>query len=67
VLAVADIFDALTSPRPYRPALPEEVTLRLMEKDRGTGLCPRALGALLDLLEEAAPAATGGETEALAA
>ncbi len=46
VLAVADIFEALTAARPYRPALPEEVALRLMEKDRGTGLCPDALDAL---------------------
>ncbi len=46
VLAVADIFEALTAARPYRPALPDDVALRLMEKDRGTGLCPLALDAL---------------------
>ena len=55
VLAVADIFEALTSARPYRPALPEEVALRLMEKDRGTGLCPDALDALTAMLDAASP------------
>jgi HD-GYP domain-containing protein (c-di-GMP phosphodiesterase class II) len=46
ILATADMFEALTAPRPYRPALPEEVALRLMERDRGTGLCPECLDAL---------------------
>jgi HD-GYP domain-containing protein (c-di-GMP phosphodiesterase class II) len=60
VLAVADVYDALTSERPYRPALPDPVALRLMEKDRGTGLCPEAFDALVDLLERDAEA-DGGE------
>lgn len=47
ILATADIFDALTTSRPYRPALPEEVALRLMERDRGHGL----MGECLDALE----------------
>ena len=46
ILAVADVFDALTASRPYRPALPEEVALRMMERDRGLGLCPDCLDAL---------------------
>src|SRR5262249_50089157 len=36
VIATADIWDALTTARPYRPALPDEVALKLMEQDRGT-------------------------------
>ena len=46
ILATADIYDALTSVRPYRPALPEETALRLMERDRGTGLSADCLDAL---------------------
>jgi HD-GYP domain-containing protein (c-di-GMP phosphodiesterase class II) len=46
ILAVADVFDALTASRPYRPALPEEVALRMMERDRDLGLCPDCLDAL---------------------
>jgi HD-GYP domain-containing protein (c-di-GMP phosphodiesterase class II) len=51
VIATADIYDALTTARPYRPALPEEVALRLMEQDRGTGLRPECLDALIDALD----------------
>lgn len=51
VIATADIFDALTTARPYRPALPEEVALKLMEQDRGTGLLPECLDALIESLE----------------
>ena len=50
VLATADIYDALTAVRPYRPALPEEVALRLMEQDRGRGLRDDCLDALLEVL-----------------
>lgn len=46
ILATADVFDALTTPRPYRPALPEDTALRLMERDRGTGICADCLDAL---------------------
>ena len=46
ILATADIYDALTTSRPYRPALPEDVALRLMERDRGHGLMGECLDAL---------------------
>ncbi|MBI1798956.1 MAG: HD domain-containing protein [Candidatus Eisenbacteria bacterium] len=51
ILAAADVFDALTATRPYRPALPEEVALRIMERDRGFGLCGDCLDALWDVVE----------------
>ncbi len=50
VLAVADVFDALSTRRPYRPALAPEQVLEIMERDRGAGLCPRALDALVTAL-----------------
>jgi HD-GYP domain-containing protein (c-di-GMP phosphodiesterase class II) len=40
VIAVADIYDALSAKRPYREALPREEVFRLIEKD-----VPRALDA----------------------
>ena len=46
ILATADVFDALTASRPYRQALPEEVALRLMERDREFGLTGECLDAL---------------------
>jgi HD-GYP domain-containing protein (c-di-GMP phosphodiesterase class II) len=57
VIATADIFDALTTARPYRPALPEEVAIKLMEQDRGTGLLPECLDALIESLESRQPVA----------
>ena len=47
MLAVADMFEALTADRPYRPAMPEEVALEILEKERGLGLDPNALDALI--------------------
>ena len=52
VLAVADVFDALSTRRPYRPALAPERVLEIMERDRDAGLCPRALDALVTALGE---------------
>ena len=51
VIATADIYDALTTARPYRPALPQDVAIKLMERDRGNGLLPECLDALIDSLE----------------
>ena len=51
ILATADVFEALTASRPYRPALPDEVALRIMERDRGYGLCGDCLDALWNVLE----------------
>ncbi|HVS00199.1 MAG TPA: HD domain-containing phosphohydrolase [Thermoanaerobaculia bacterium] len=46
ICALADVFDALTSDRPYRAALSTEETLELMWKGRGSQFDP----ALFDLL-----------------
>ncbi|MDI6687103.1 MAG: HD domain-containing protein, partial [Desulfobacterales bacterium] len=35
IVAVADVFDALTSKRPYKKAFPMEVALDIMKKERG--------------------------------
>jgi putative nucleotidyltransferase with HDIG domain len=51
ILATADVYDALSTARPYRPALPLEVALRLMEKDRGIGIRPECLDALTIVLQ----------------
>jgi HD-GYP domain-containing protein (c-di-GMP phosphodiesterase class II) len=51
ILATADMFDALTAERPYRPALPEETALRIMERDRDTGVTGGCLDALNAALE----------------
>src|SRR5205085_711465 len=40
VLAVADSFDAMTSDRPYRPALPPEDAVEELERCAGTQFDP---------------------------
>ena len=49
ILVVTDIYDALTSDRPYRAGMTHDAACTLMERDRGTKLCPVALDALLRL------------------
>ena len=46
ILAVADVYEALTADRPYRAAMPREKALAILHEQRGTGLCPAAVDAL---------------------
>ena len=46
VLAVADAFDALTSDRPYRPALSNRDALAVMQRDAGEHHDPDVVAAL---------------------
>ena len=46
VLAVSDIFDALSAKRPYRDALPNEKVFEIMRKDAPHALDPACLEAL---------------------
>lgn len=49
ILAVADVFDALTADRPYRAGMPLADALAIMRSDRGTAFWPPALDALCDI------------------
>jgi HD-GYP domain-containing protein (c-di-GMP phosphodiesterase class II) len=46
ILAVADVYEALTADRPYRGAMPRERALEIVREQRGSGLCPAAVDAL---------------------
>jgi HD-GYP domain-containing protein (c-di-GMP phosphodiesterase class II) len=46
ILAVADIFEALTADRPYRQGMPAERALAIIRQDTGPRLCARAVEAL---------------------
>ena len=46
ILATADVFDALSSARPYRDQMPTAEALAIMRSDVGTHLCPIAFAAL---------------------
>jgi HD-GYP domain-containing protein (c-di-GMP phosphodiesterase class II) len=46
ILTVADAFDAMTSDRPYRRALSQEVAAAEIRRNAGTQFCPTVVGAL---------------------
>jgi putative two-component system response regulator len=52
IVAVADVFDALTSNRPYRPARPEDEALTIMDSTVGTHFDPRVHAAFIRSLPE---------------
>ena len=51
ICAVADVFDALISKRPYKKAFSVEKSLEIMEQGRGTHFDPRVLDAFLANLD----------------
>lgn len=54
ILAVADIFEAMTAARPYRGPLPLEDVLAALEADAGDKLDPACVGALCIWLKSTA-------------
>jgi putative nucleotidyltransferase with HDIG domain len=52
ILAVADTFDAMTSDRPYRKALPLDETVKELKQSKGTQLDPVILEYFLKVLEK---------------
>jgi HD-GYP domain-containing protein (c-di-GMP phosphodiesterase class II) len=56
IVAVADVYDALTSNRPYRAALPREAALEYLARQAGRTLDGRAVAAVVALARESPPA-----------
>ena len=54
IIAVCDAYDAMTSDRIYRPALPQERVLQELSAGRGTQWHEKAVDALLDLVADRA-------------
>jgi putative two-component system response regulator len=52
ITAVADVYDALSSRRPYKPALPRERCFAILEEGRGTQFDPSVLDAFVARSEE---------------
>ncbi|MEC9488454.1 MAG: HD domain-containing phosphohydrolase, partial [Halanaerobium sp.] len=50
IVAIADVFDALTSARPYHAAYSKEVTVAIMRNDRGTKFNPDLLDQFLQVV-----------------
>ena len=51
IVSIADVFDALTTDRPYRKALSLEETLSIIEKDTGKAFYPEVVEAGIKVLE----------------
>lgn len=51
VIAVADVLDAITSHRPYRPGLGLEKAIEELKRGRGTAYDPLAVDACVELIE----------------
>ncbi|MCC7492054.1 MAG: response regulator [Fimbriimonadaceae bacterium] len=52
LVAVADVYDALSSLRPYKPALPEDEVFRIMSEGAGSHFDPEVFAAFLSIREE---------------
>ena len=52
ILAVADTYDAMTTDRPYRKALPHQVAVKELTRCAGLQFDPMVVTAFLDAIEE---------------
>ncbi|MDP3857814.1 MAG: response regulator [Stagnimonas sp.] len=52
IVAIADVFDALTSQRPYKPAWSVETTLEVMQQETGRHFDPRLMPLFLERLPD---------------
>jgi putative two-component system response regulator len=52
IIAVADAYDAMTSRRSYRDALPQDVVRKEIEKGRGTQFDPAFADIMLQMMDE---------------
>lgn len=55
IVALADVFDALISPRAYKPAYPLGKVLDIIRSERGLSFDPAVVDAFLDNLDEIIP------------
>jgi len=59
IVAAIDAYDAITSDRPYRKALPKEVAVDELQKGSGTQFDPKVVKVFLEILQEEEKAGTG--------
>ena len=52
IMAVADVFDALTSPRVYKPGFPLEKAMSILEEGKGKQFDAKCVEVFMDALDE---------------
>lgn len=52
ICAVADVFDAVTSERPYKPAFPNDEALQLLRDGKGKHFDPRVIDVFFECLDD---------------
>ena len=52
IVAIADVFDALTSKRPYKEAFSVEKSLDIIRENRGTHFDPTVVDAFFDVIDQ---------------
>jgi diguanylate cyclase (GGDEF)-like protein/putative nucleotidyltransferase with HDIG domain len=62
ILSVVDCFDALTSCRPYRPALSQEEAIQMLRDEAGKAFDPAIVARFTELLPVLTPPANDGFT-----
>lgn len=67
IFAIADVFDALTSERPYKKPLGLEETLKILEEGRGAHFDPALLDAFAAIARELYEKYAGREGDSLRA
>ena len=66
IFSVADVYDALSSPRPYRAALGQEEVMAHIEKGNGRQFDPKVVEAFLQVMARRAGKSTHGHTPVFA-
>lgn len=61
IMAIADVFDALTSERPYKEIYDYDVAFEIIKKERGLHFDPVLVDAFLSIREEIEAVANGWE------
>jgi putative nucleotidyltransferase with HDIG domain len=59
IVAVVDVWDALSSVRPYKRAMPQVRVIEILRERRGTQLDPELVDILLEILREQGPRMLG--------
>jgi HD-GYP domain-containing protein (c-di-GMP phosphodiesterase class II) len=64
IVLISDAFHAMTSDRPYRPAMPRDAALAEIERHAGSQFCPHAAHAIAAIAPDSPPAVRGEQQSA---